>query len=332
MMPKPALPLQTPVLLYTQFFFPTEIEYFSQSILSASLKWICPHLTIKLDLPSCSFLYLLLGFPGGTSGKEPICQCRRHKRHGFGPWVRRSPGEGHSSPLQYSYLDNVMDRGAWWATIQRVTKSRTQLQQLSMHVPIIIFIQCSLAGNLRISFSFQLFFHFLHLILAKSRTFPLFPLFPLSSTKSNSHHPHHLIIPLLFSHLVMSDSLQTHGLQHTSPPCPWPSSGVCPSSYSLHQWCCPAASSSDILFSFCPQSFLASWTFPVSHLFASDDQILELQLQHQSFQWIFRVDLSRLISLLSKGLSGVFSSTTVQRHQFFGVLPSFFLEVYSLEV
>ena len=207
------------------------------------------------------------------------------------PGLGRSPGKGHSSPLQYSYLENVMDRGAWWATIHRVTKSWTQLQQLSMHVPI-IFIQYSLPGNLRISFSFHLFFHFLHLILAKSRTFPLFPLFPLSSTKSNSHHPHHLIIPLLlFSHLLMSDSLQPHGLQHASPPCPWPSSGVCPSSYSLHQWCRPATSSSDILFSFCPQSFLVSWIFPVSHLFVSDDQILELQLQHQSFQWIFRVDL-----------------------------------------
>ena len=67
----------------------------------------------------------------------------------------------------------------------------------------------------------------------------------------------------------MSESLWHHELQHTRPPCPSPSSGVCPSS--LHQWCCPAISFSDTLFS-CPQSFPESGTFPMSHLFPSDDQ------------------------------------------------------------
>ena len=43
------------------------------------------------------------GFPGESSGKEPTCQCRRHKRRGFGPWSGRSPGVGHGRPLQYSY-------------------------------------------------------------------------------------------------------------------------------------------------------------------------------------------------------------------------------------
>ena len=82
------------------------------------------------------------------------------------------------------------------------------------------------------------------------------------------------LIPLLllFSHPAVSDSLQPHGLQHTRPPCPLPSPGVCPSSRSLHWWCCPTISSSDALFSFCPQSFPASETFPMSHLFTSDDQ------------------------------------------------------------
>ena len=74
-----------------------------------------------------------------------------------------------------------------------------------------------------------------------------------------------LIVLVLFSCPVMSDSLWSHGLQHA---CPSPSPGVCPSSYSLHWWCCPAISSSDTLFSFCPQFFPASGTFPMSHLFA----------------------------------------------------------------
>ena len=68
----------------------------------------------------------------GTSGREPACQCRRHKRCGFDPWVRRSPGGGHGNPLQYSCLENLTDRGAWWATVHGVTKSWTSLKWLSM--------------------------------------------------------------------------------------------------------------------------------------------------------------------------------------------------------
>ena len=53
-----------------------------------------------------------LGFPGTARSKEPTCQCRRCKRHGFNPWVGRSPGGGLGNPLQYSHLENLMDRGA----------------------------------------------------------------------------------------------------------------------------------------------------------------------------------------------------------------------------
>ena len=58
-----------------------------------------------------------MGFAGGASGKKPICQCRRHKRHRFNPWVGKIPGGGHGNPLQYSSLENPMDRGAWRATV-----------------------------------------------------------------------------------------------------------------------------------------------------------------------------------------------------------------------
>ena len=60
-----------------------------------------------------------LGFPDCASGKEPTCQCRRCKRHGFDPWVGlgRSPGGRHGNPLQYSCLENPMDGGALWATV-----------------------------------------------------------------------------------------------------------------------------------------------------------------------------------------------------------------------
>ena len=74
------------------------------------------------------------GFPGGASGKETACQCRRPKRHkGSIPGSERSPGEEYGNPLQYSYLENPMDRGACRATVHRVAQSRTRLKRLSSH-------------------------------------------------------------------------------------------------------------------------------------------------------------------------------------------------------
>ena len=69
-----------------------------------------------------------MGFPGGASGKEPAYQCRRHKRRGFNPWVRKDLWRRASNPLQYSFLENPMDKGAWQATDHGVAKSRTQLK------------------------------------------------------------------------------------------------------------------------------------------------------------------------------------------------------------
>ena len=125
---------------------------------------------------------------------------------------------------------------------------------------------------------------------------------------------------VFFSYLVMSDSLQ---LQHTRPPCPSPFPKVCPSSCPSHQWCHPA-SSSDTLFSFCLQSFTSSRTFPMSQLFTSGGQNIGVSasLLPGSIWNVFPLRLTGLISLLSKGLPRIISSTTVQRHQFFGVLPS----------
>ena len=103
------------------------------------------------------------------------------------------------------------------------------------------------------------------------------------------------------------------------------SPGVCQSSCSLHWWCHPAISSSEALFSFCPQSFPASGTFSTSTLFSSDGQNTgaSASVLLVTIQGWYPLRLTGLISLLSKGLSGVFSSTTVQRHQFFDVLPCY---------
>ena len=58
-----------------------------------------------------------MSFPGGASGKQPTCQCRRPKRRGFDPWVGKMPEGGNGHPLQYSCLENPVDRGAQWATV-----------------------------------------------------------------------------------------------------------------------------------------------------------------------------------------------------------------------
>ena len=95
---------------------------------------------------------------------------------------------------------------------------------------------------------------------------------------------------LLFSCSVMSSSLWPHGLQHARLPCPSLSPRACSNSCPLSWWSTPTISSSVTAFSSCPQYFPASGSFQVSWLFTSGAKILELQLQRQSFQWIFGVD------------------------------------------
>ena len=125
-----------------------------------------------------------------------------------------------------------------------------------------------------------------------------------------------------FSHSVVSNSLQPHELQHARPPCPSPTPGVHPNSCALSQWCHPAISSSVIPFSSCPQSLPASESFPMSQLFASGGQSIGVSasasvLPMNTQDWS-PLEWTGWISLKFKGLSRVFSSTTVQKHQFFG--------------
>ena len=131
-------------------------------------------------------------------------------------------------------------------------------------------------------------------------------------------------IMLLLSHL--SDSLWPLGLQHARLPCPLLSPRVCSNSCPLSWWCHPTILSSVIPFSSCLQSFPASRFFPMSQLFTSGGQHIgasaSASVLPMSIQGWFPLGLTGLISLLPKGLLRVFSSTTVQKHQFFGVQPS----------
>ena len=124
-----------------------------------------------------------------------------------------------------------------------------------------------------------------------------------------------------FSCSVLSDSLRPHGLQHARPPCLSPTPGACLNSCPSSQWCYLTISSSVIPFSSCLQSFPATGLFLMGQFFASGGQsiqasasasVLPMNTQDWSPLW-----WTGWISLQSKGLSRVFSNTTVQKHQFF---------------
>ena len=123
-----------------------------------------------------------------------------------------------------------------------------------------------------------------------------------------------------------------HSLQHTRLLCPSPSPGVFSNSWPLSQWCHPTILSSVIPFSSCSQSFPASGSFPMSWLFASGGQSIGASalasVLPMNIQGWFPLRLTGLISLQSKGLSRVFSKTTVQKHQFFSAQSSLWSHSY----
>ena len=135
-----------------------------------------------------------------------------------------------------------------------------------------------------------------------------------------------LLASVQFSRSVVSNSLQPHGLQHARLACRPPTPGACSNSCPLNPWYHPTISSSVVPFSSCLWSFPASGSFPLSQLFTSGGQstgasasasVLPVNIQN----W-FPLGWTGWISLQSKGLSGVISNTTVQKHQFFGAQSS----------
>ena len=140
--------------------------------------------------------------------------------------------------------------------------------------------------------------------------------------QSNLYLP---FISVQFSCSIVSDSLRPHESQHARPPCPWPTPRVHSNSHPSSQWCHPAISSSVVPFS-CPQSLPASESFPMSQLFAWGGQSTGVSawasvLPKNTQDW-FPLEWTGWISLQSKGLSRVFSNTTLQKHQFFSAQPS----------
>ena len=234
-------------------------------------------------------------FPGSSVGKESTCNAGDPSSI---PGSGRSPGEGLGYPLRYS----------WASFVAQLIKNLPPMRET--------WVQC-LVGKIpwrRERLPTPVFwpreFHGLYSprVTKKSDTTEWLPL-----------------SFLLFSHSVVSDSLRPHGLQNHRLPCPSPTPGACSDSCPLSQWCHPATSSCVISLSSSPQSFPASGSFLMSQFFASGGQssgvsasasVLLMNIQ----DW-FPLGFTGWISLLSKGLSRVFSSTTVQRHQLFGTQP-----------
>ena len=130
-----------------------------------------------------------------------------------------------------------------------------------------------------------------------------------------------LISSAQFSCSVVPNSLQPHDLQHFRPPCPSPTPRACSNSYPSSGWCHLTISSSVVTFSSCPQSLLASGSFPMSQLFARGGQSIgvsaSISVLPMNTQDLPPLGWTGWISLQSKRLSRVFSNSTVQKHQFF---------------
>ena len=138
---------------------------------------------------------------------------------------------------------------------------------------------------------------------------------------SMKHHFWVQFSSVQFSRSVVSNSLRPHELQHARPPGPSLTAGIYPNPFPLSWWCHPAMSSSVICFSSCPQSFPASVSFQMSQLFALGSQSIWVSastsvLPRSTQDWS-SLGWTSWIFLQSKGLSIVFSNTTIQKNQFF---------------
>ena len=240
-----------------------------------------------------------MGFPSGSVVKNPPANARDA---GLISGSGRSPGGGNSNPHQYSYLQNPMERRAWWARSMGSESDTTE--QLSTHT-----------GH--------------------------YNQYLVKTYKEKESEVVHLKLTqycksVQFSRSVVSDSLWPHGLQHARPPCPSPSPRVYPNSCPLSWWCHPTISSSVVPFSSCPQSFPASGSSQMTQLLPSGGQsigvsastsVLPMNTQDWSLGWTGWIPLlsrdsqessptPQFKSVNSSALSFLYSPTLTSIHDY----------------
>ena len=113
------------------------VEFRGLTFYIFSLISILIYPSIYSSFPFWCLRGILRGFPGGTSGENPPCQLRRHRRHKCNSWGRKIPWRRAQKPIPVFFLENATDRGAWRTVVNRVAKSQTWLKQLSMHAYIL---------------------------------------------------------------------------------------------------------------------------------------------------------------------------------------------------
>ena len=212
----------------------------------------------------------------------------------------------------------VMDRDAWRVAVHGVIKSWIRLSNWTgLNWTEKRSTQQSLPWSENMSKNRRHLAKPLHLrteMQTKARYIELPILMPLNCTFKMVN------FMFQFSRSVVSNSLRPRELQHARPPFPSPTPGVYPNPCPSSRWCHPMISSSVISFSSCPQSFPASGSFQMSQLFESGGQSIGVSastsvLPMNTQDWS-PAGWTGWISLQSKGLSRVFSNTTVQKHQF----------------
>ena len=248
------------------------------------------------------------------SGKEPACQNRKHRWCQFDPGSGRSPEVGNGNPFQYSCLDNSVERGAWWVTVHGIAKCQTTKHGMATEstfdfVDFIIISSCFHSIDFCSNFyCFLLLLLGLHSFFVSSFIrWTLLLLFSCSVQFSCSSHVWLFATPWTAACQASLAITNSRSLLKLMTSC---------------QWCHPTISSFIIPFFSNLQSFLASGSFPMNWFFVSGGQSIRISASTSvlpmNVQDWFPLRLIGWISLQSKGLSRVFSSITVQKHQFFG--------------
>ena len=143
-------------IFYIVFFFFFFFKFLKKLKCNWSTTWCwflvynkVIQLYIHVSPVSYSFsLWFITGLPRWRSAKEPTCRCRRHKRCGCDIWAGKIPGEGNGNPLQWSCLENLMDRGAWRATVHGVTVRHDWTHTHMIHHRIVNIVPCALQEDL----------------------------------------------------------------------------------------------------------------------------------------------------------------------------------------